>query len=98
MNAKSKSSTAMKTINKLVLFGLLLTGAIIIASFVFGVQGSVISIASYFLGYTLMIYSLASFLWVGLLYVVQRKSGFFHTLYPLNGFLSLVGFLIVLFV
>ena len=88
----------MRTVNELVLVGLLLTGTIFFISFGLGLQGGFIPLASYFLGYVLVIYSLASFLWVGLLYLVQRRKGFFRTLYPLNGLIAAVGCLIVLLV
>jgi len=97
-NAISDSSMTMRTVNKFILVGLLLTGTVFFISFGLGIQGGFISLASYFLGYVLVIYSIVSFLWVGLLYLVQRRKGFLRTLYPLNGLIAVVGCLIVLLV
>jgi len=89
---------AMSAANKIVLVGLLLTGTIFFTSFGLGLQGGFVTLSSYFLGYVLVIYSIVSFLWAGLLYLVQRRKGFFRTLYPLNGLIAIVGCLMVLLV
>ena len=65
-NVASDQVTTMRTVNKLVFVGLLLTGLIFFASFGLGFQGGILSQASYFLGYVLVLYSVVAFLWSGL--------------------------------
>ncbi len=98
MNVKNNSSIVIEVINKLVLVGLLLTSTVIFTFYTFGYKGGFVSIVSFFLGYILVIYSIASFLWVGLIYAVQRKQGFFRTLYSLNGLIAFIACLVIFFV
>lgn len=88
----------MGIINKLVLTGLLLSGAVFLTSKVLGFEESFIYLVSYFLGCVLVVYSIAAFLWIGLLYLVQGKHGLLKTLYPLNGMIAIMGCILLLFV
>ncbi len=95
----------MKFINRLVFSGLILTGFSFFGLLLFDINftatdGLVSKLVSYIfigslvIGYHLAVYSLISCAWVGLLYAVQLKRGFFRTLYPLNALLVVGGYFI----
>lgn len=98
----------MRFINRLVFSGLILIGFPFFGLLLFdifdinftvtnelvGKLVSYIFMGSLLIGYHLAVYSLISCAWVGLLYAVQLKRGFFRTLYPLNALLVVWGYFI----
>jgi len=92
----ANNGAMMGAINKIVLTGLLISGAVFSIAVGFSGINTFVFLVALFLGYILVIYSIIAFFWVGVLYAIRRKSNFFKTLYPLNALIALIGCLIVM--
>ncbi len=86
----------MEVLNKIVLIGLLASGTSFFIILKLLKSNESILMVLIILGYILTVYSIIAFIWVGILYVIRRKSNFFKTLYPLNALIALIGCFMVM--